>query len=123
MKTIYYNGAVYTGTLPLAEAFAVENGRFLFAGTNDAAKALAVLYEVKLVFAVAVHGISKLVLMTVNDIEAVLIGKGRYLALYVVLAIVFFHDFSRLRMCFKYLSGCEYNTFLRHSRTKPSKDC
>ena len=41
MKTIYYNGAVYTGTLPLAEAFAVENGRFLFAGTNEEAKALA----------------------------------------------------------------------------------
>ena len=41
MKTIYYNGAVYTGTLPLAEAFAVENGRFLFAGTSEAAKALA----------------------------------------------------------------------------------
>ena len=41
MKTIYYNGAVYTGTLPLAQAFAVENGRFLFAGTNEEAKALA----------------------------------------------------------------------------------
>jgi len=41
MKTIYYNGQVYTGTLPLAEAFAVEDGRFVFAGSNEEAKALA----------------------------------------------------------------------------------
>ncbi|MDO5416998.1 MAG: amidohydrolase, partial [Lachnospiraceae bacterium] len=40
MKTIYYNGAVYTGQLPLAEAFAAEDGKFLFAGTNEEAKAL-----------------------------------------------------------------------------------
>ena len=41
MKTIYYNGAVYTGELPLAEAFAVEDGRFLFAGSNEEAVKLA----------------------------------------------------------------------------------
>ena len=40
MKTIYYNGAVYTGALPLAEAFAVEDGRFTFAGTSNDALAL-----------------------------------------------------------------------------------
>ena len=34
MKTIYYNGAVYTGALPLAEAFIEEDGRFVFAGTS-----------------------------------------------------------------------------------------
>ena len=28
MKTIYKNGAVYTGKLPLVEAFAVEDGKF-----------------------------------------------------------------------------------------------
>ena len=27
MKTIYKNGAVYTGKLPLVEAFAVEDGK------------------------------------------------------------------------------------------------
>lgn len=30
MKTIYKNGAVYTGKLPLVEAFAVEDGKFVF---------------------------------------------------------------------------------------------
>lgn len=37
MKTIYYNAAVYTGTLPLQEAFGVEDDRFFFVGSNDAA--------------------------------------------------------------------------------------
>lgn len=41
MKTIYFNGAVYTGELPLVSAFAVEDGRFVFAGNDEAAKALA----------------------------------------------------------------------------------
>ncbi len=35
MKTVYMNGAVYTGNLPLADAFAVENGRFLCAGSAE----------------------------------------------------------------------------------------
>ena len=39
MRTIYYNGAVYTGELPLAQAFVEEAGRFLFAGTNEDALA------------------------------------------------------------------------------------
>ena len=34
MKTLYYNAAVYTGELPLQEAFAVEDGRFVFAGSS-----------------------------------------------------------------------------------------
>ena len=37
MKTIYYGGAVYTGDLPLAEAFVVEDGKFIFAGSNEGA--------------------------------------------------------------------------------------
>ena len=41
MKTIYHNGAVYTGTLPLAQAFAVKDGKFTFAGSNADALALA----------------------------------------------------------------------------------
>ena len=35
MKTIYHNGCVYTGTLPLVQGFVVEDGRFVLAG-NDA---------------------------------------------------------------------------------------
>ncbi|WP_297212214.1 amidohydrolase [uncultured Flavonifractor sp.] len=41
MRTIYYGGQVYTGSLPLAEAFAVEDGRFVFAGTSREALTLA----------------------------------------------------------------------------------
>lgn len=41
MRTIYHNGAVYTGTLPLVEAFVVEDGTFLFAGSSRDALALA----------------------------------------------------------------------------------
>ena len=38
MKTIYYNASVYTGTLPLAEAFGVEEDVFFFVGTNEEAQ-------------------------------------------------------------------------------------
>ncbi len=41
MKTIYIGGKVYTGSLPLVSAFAVEDGKFLFAGSDAEAKALA----------------------------------------------------------------------------------
>lgn len=42
MKTIYYNAAVYTGTLPLLEAFGVDDHHFCFAGTRaDAGKQTA----------------------------------------------------------------------------------
>lgn len=34
MKTAYYNGHVYTGTLPLKQAFIVENGKFIVVGSN-----------------------------------------------------------------------------------------
>ena len=37
MRTVYYNAAVYTGTLPLAEAFGVEDGVFFFTGTSEEA--------------------------------------------------------------------------------------
>ena len=40
MKTIYKNGAVYTGELPLVQAFAVEDGKFIFAGSNEDADVL-----------------------------------------------------------------------------------
>ena len=35
MKTLYYNASVYTGQLPLQEAFVVENGRFSYAGSRE----------------------------------------------------------------------------------------
>ncbi len=41
MKTIYYNGVVYTGELPLRQAFIVEDGRFLFAGNTEDAMRMA----------------------------------------------------------------------------------
>jgi len=37
MKTVYYNGCVYTGTLPLADAFIVEGDRFRFVGSSEEA--------------------------------------------------------------------------------------
>lgn len=41
MKTIYENAKVYTGELPLAEAFVVEDGKFLFAGSKEEAHLIA----------------------------------------------------------------------------------
>ncbi len=40
MKTVYYNACVYTGSLPLLQAFGVEDELFFFAGTNEEALAL-----------------------------------------------------------------------------------
>ncbi|MBR6569984.1 MAG: amidohydrolase [Clostridia bacterium] len=37
MKTIYHHASVYTGQLPLQQAFIVENDRFVFAGSNEEA--------------------------------------------------------------------------------------
>ena len=39
MRTLYRNGKVYTGALPLVNAFAVEDGRFVFAGDEADAPA------------------------------------------------------------------------------------
>ena len=35
MGTIYYNGKVYTGTLPLQEAFIVDDDQFIFTGSSQ----------------------------------------------------------------------------------------
>lgn len=40
MRTIFLGGKVFTGALPLTEAFIVENGRFLAAGTDEEMLAL-----------------------------------------------------------------------------------
>jgi len=37
MRTIYYNAEVYTGELPLQQAFLVEDEKFSFVGTNEEA--------------------------------------------------------------------------------------
>ena len=41
MKTIFYGGKVYTGRMPLLEAFAVEGGKFIFTGSSTEALKLA----------------------------------------------------------------------------------
>ncbi len=41
MKKVYYNGKVYTGKLPLCEAFVVENDVFTYAGTYEGALSFA----------------------------------------------------------------------------------
>ena len=41
MKTVFYNACVYTGSLPLQEAFIVEDDRFILAGSNAEALAQA----------------------------------------------------------------------------------
>ncbi|MGN0976479.1 MAG: amidohydrolase [Faecousia sp.] len=43
MKTIYHHAAVYTGQLPLVQAFVVQDGKFTFAGTD--AEALKLFEE------------------------------------------------------------------------------
>lgn len=48
MKTLYYHAAVYTGQLPLQEAFVEEDGRFTFAGSLEEAAKLPVDKEVDL---------------------------------------------------------------------------
>ena len=40
MTTVYFGGSVYTGELPLCQAFAVKDGEFIFVGSNDEAAAL-----------------------------------------------------------------------------------
>lgn len=38
MRTIYINGQVFTGDMPLQEAFVVEDGRFLLVGSSEQAR-------------------------------------------------------------------------------------
>ena len=35
MRRLYHNGSIYTGTLPLDSCFAVEDGKFCFAGREE----------------------------------------------------------------------------------------
>ena len=48
MKTAYFGGAVYTGTLPLQQAFVVEDGKFTAVGSNEEILALEAEQQVDL---------------------------------------------------------------------------
>ena len=73
MKQIYYNGKIYTGTLPLAEAFVVENGMFLYAGDTKEALQMAADDDV----CVDLEG--KFVCSGFNDSHMHLLGFGKTL--------------------------------------------
>ena len=47
MKKIFYNGRVYTGSLPLAEAFVVCGDSFVYAGSNEYALKMAADDDIK----------------------------------------------------------------------------
>ena len=48
MKTVYYNAKVYTGQLPLQQAFSVEDGVFIEVGSNEDARVWAAQQRVDL---------------------------------------------------------------------------
>ena len=73
MKTIYYNASVYTGALPLTEAFGVENDTFFFTGTNQEALALEADHFIDLKGAFVCAGF--------NDSHMHLLNYGRTLTI------------------------------------------
>ena len=73
MKTVYHNARVYTGELPLRQAFAVEDGRFFFVGTNEQALALEAQQYVDMNGAFVCAGF--------NDSHMHLLNLGRVLGL------------------------------------------
>jgi len=73
MKTIYFNGEIYTGKLPLQQAFAVEDGYFIFAGSNEKAKSLLEPGDI----AVDLKG--KFVCSGFNDSHMHVLGFGKML--------------------------------------------
>lgn len=73
MKTIFYNGRVYTGNLPLAEAFVVCGDIFMYAGSNEAALKMSAEDDI----IVDLEG--KFVCAGFNDSHMHLIGYGNSL--------------------------------------------
>ena len=73
MRTLYHNGRVYTGALPLVSAFAVEDGRFVFAGSNAEGAALGCEESVDLGGAFVCAGF--------NDSHMHLLNYGQSLAM------------------------------------------
>lgn len=96
MKKIFYNGRVYTGDMPLASAFVVENDMFAFAGEDAAALALADKDDEL----VDLDG--KFVCAGFNDSHMHLLGYGNTLGTAQLFAhtgsleemIAYFHEFS-----------------------------
>ena len=74
MKTIYYNGSVYAGTLPLMEAFVVEGETFTFVGSSADALALWVEGDAKVDLA------GKFVCAGFNDSHMHLLSYGQTLS-------------------------------------------
>jgi len=74
MKNIYINGQVYTGELPLVQAFVVEDGKFIFAG--ETANALELKSEGDLVTDLE----GKFVCSGFNDSHMHLLNFGQALA-------------------------------------------
>ncbi len=73
MKTIYYNGSIYTGKLPLVQAFVVENGKFIYVGDTENAKSMADTDDVF----VDLEG--KFVCSGFNDSHMHVLGFGKFL--------------------------------------------
>ena len=73
MKTIYYNGQIYTGELPLQQAFVEENGVFLYAGETDTALEMAEADDTK----IDLNG--KFVCAGFNDSHMHVLGYGKTL--------------------------------------------
>ena len=73
MKTLYHNGLVYTGSLPLQQAFIVENDRFVAVGRDEELKKIAVDARVDLC--------GRFVCAGFNDSHMHLLGYGHYLSM------------------------------------------
>ncbi len=73
MKTIYYNGNIYTGSLPLKQAFVEEKGIFKYAGDSATALAMATEDDVK----IDLQG--RFVCAGFNDSHMHLLGFGKTL--------------------------------------------
>ena len=73
MKKIYYNGVIYTGKMPLEEAFVVENGHFIFSGDTKTALQMATSEDEK----VDLNG--RFVCSGFNDSHMHLLGLGKLL--------------------------------------------
>jgi len=72
MKHAFYNGRVYTGELPLQEAFVVEDGRFTFVGSTQEVLAMAADVRTDLEGCFVCPGF--------NDSHMHLLGLGRALS-------------------------------------------
>ena len=73
MRTLYHHGIVYTGALPLQQAFLVEDGRFAAVGSDEALEKLEADARVDLG--------GRFVCAGFNDSHMHLLGYGHYLSM------------------------------------------